>query len=263
MDASTDAASLLVSICRCTNVTEALRDEAHPCRGVVTSQQSFEIADRQVPEPWVGHLGTAPILFLSSNPSISQIEVFPTGDWADAALVDFFDGRFDERPNGKAWIRNGTQTRLRDSEEREYSRSVAFLAAVRRRASELLERPAVPGIDYCLTEVVHCKSAGERGVREATTTCAERWLEPVLSASPAPVVVVLGSVAAEAVQHIVPRDGVSRVVGPIDLGGRARLVVFMPHPNARRKRTFTGVLEAGELQTLRSRLRAAGPASPS
>ena len=33
---------------------------------------------------------------------------------------------------------------------------VRYLAAIKTRASELLGRPAVPGVDYVNSEVVHC-----------------------------------------------------------------------------------------------------------
>lgn len=47
---------------------------------------------------------------------------------------------------------------------------VRFWAAVRKQAFRLLGHLAVPGVDYAMTEVVHCKSAGERGVADALCT---------------------------------------------------------------------------------------------
>jgi hypothetical protein len=38
---------------------------------------------------------------------------------------------------------------------------------VRQRAIELLQRDVRPGVDYALTEIVHCKSKSENGVAEA------------------------------------------------------------------------------------------------
>ncbi|WP_196524075.1 hypothetical protein [Nostoc commune] len=35
---------------------------------------------------------------------------------------------------------------------------------VRQRAIELLERDVIPGIDYAITEIVHCKSENEIGL---------------------------------------------------------------------------------------------------
>jgi hypothetical protein len=48
-----------------------------------------------------------------------------------------------------------------------------FWFAARARASELLERSAVAGHDFALTEVVHCKSAAGSGVAEAYPTCVQ------------------------------------------------------------------------------------------
>ena len=48
----------------------------------------------QVPEPWSGNLEHAPILFLSSNPSISTAELYPRWEWPDEEIADFFGRRF-------------------------------------------------------------------------------------------------------------------------------------------------------------------------
>lgn len=52
-------------------------DVAHPCQAI-SDLQADEPWDRhQRPEPWNGHLETAPILFVSSNPSIDRSEPYP------------------------------------------------------------------------------------------------------------------------------------------------------------------------------------------
>ncbi len=63
-------------------------------------------------------------------------------------------------------------------------------------AQTLLQRQPVPGEDYALTEVVRCKSIGERGFTEARDHCSARYLLRTLQISPASVVVILGEQAS-------------------------------------------------------------------
>ncbi|HEY1976398.1 MAG TPA: hypothetical protein VGG89_07635 [Candidatus Baltobacteraceae bacterium] len=93
------------------------------------------------------------------------------------------------------------------------------------------ERPVVPGTDYALTEVVHCKTEDEYGVTEAVGECYKRFMDRVWGVAAARVVVVFGRVAREAMLGI----GAAQPSSPVerDLGGRRRTIVFLPHPNAR------------------------------
>ncbi|MGB6602280.1 MAG: hypothetical protein WBE77_14495 [Candidatus Cybelea sp.] len=43
---------------------------------------------------------------------------------------------------------------------------------------------AVAGEDYAITEIVHCKSEHEKGVREAAKTCYNLHMENVFTVSP-------------------------------------------------------------------------------
>ena len=152
---------LLLSIARCPNIGKCLDPslESHPCQEIVLSQDVAEIKDFQIPEAWSGQLGQAPLLFLSSNPSIGDDEVYPTGNWPDREIIDFFDNRF-----GGKWVQDGRRSLRKDDS---YGRATMFWSAVRQRALELFERDIVPGLDYALTEVVRCKSLREIGVAAA------------------------------------------------------------------------------------------------
>ena len=57
-------------------------------------QEARSLAGLQVPEPWSGDLEGAPILFLSSNPSISTAELYPRWKWPDEEIAGFFGRRF-------------------------------------------------------------------------------------------------------------------------------------------------------------------------
>ena len=205
----------------------------HPCSTIVSLQSGDE---RHVPEPWCGHIDTAPILFVSSNPSISEVERFPTPSWSPEDTADFFERRFDADAGHIS--------------PRAYNR-VRFWSSVRARAREILGRDATPGTDFALTEVVHCKSRQEKGVAAAMSTCAERWLRPVLVQSGAVVVVLLGKRAQEACSRIWALDVSRSAHFGVDLGGRERAVVLLPHPNAFERKTLTARVSEDDLSRLR------------
>lgn len=229
-----NARRLALEITHCPVVAAVLRGEPSTCSDVINFQQKRPPSKRWVPEPWSGHIERAPILFLSSNPSAGDPEAPPiasdvTASSDDETLLHLFDDAFDEGP----WIgiHEGTHLRAADGQIGEY---IAYWGSCRARASELLGRPARPGFDYALTEVVHCGSKHEAGVWPASTECVPRYLNRVLSISPAVVIAVVGSVARDVVRKMVPALGAnSRYTGPLEWAGRRRYALFLPHPNAR------------------------------
>ncbi|CCF84227.1 uracil-DNA glycosylase family protein [Nitrolancea hollandica] len=246
---------VLLEIVRCPNVRYCLAnpDSGHPCAGIVLDQRSKTLEEYQVPEPWSGRLEQAPILFLSSNPSISMEEEYPRWSWSDDLITDFFTNRFGD--GRKPWVRDGRYSLLRDGT---HSGAVGFWSAVRQRARELLGVDNVrPGEDYALSEVVHCKSRQEQGVAAARDECAGRYLQRIIAQAGAKVVVCLGKTAAQAVRGAfgVPEDG--RIAGPIQVGHRLRYFAFLPHPNARGvPKTFAKCLPGEELGQLQAFLAA-------
>lgn len=161
---------LLLAITRCPDLGAARMDRSHPCAEVVRSQG----ARRQVPEPWSGRLDAAPILFVGSNPSIAEDGGFPNVVVERARdTVSYFSGRFDEQGG---WV-----------SPREFNQ-VRYWTMVRSHANALLGRDAVPGVDFAMTEAMHCKSKAETGVKSALRACAARWLDEVMRESAAKVV---------------------------------------------------------------------------
>lgn len=177
MNRSEDAKLLLLDIVRCDVARSHFSDsiDAHPCSTIVAAQGVMSWASFQVPEPWSGNLLTAPILFLSSNPSISGTEEYPRSAWGNSELESFFNSRF----NGH-WIRNDNSARNADGT---YGGKVHYWSSIRNRASELLGRSAIPGVDFALSEIVHCKSKGDAGAELALKFCAGRYLLRLLSCS--------------------------------------------------------------------------------
>ncbi len=149
---------LLHEIVHCPIVQQWFTDHNsnNPCAIVISSQRAQSLEHFQVPEPWSGDLEHAPILFLSSNPSFneSRSEEYPGWTWSDEWIADFFRHRFGG--GRKQWIDgDGIRGLQRDGS---WGKAVRFWTEVRSRARELLERDVRPGVDYALTEVVHCES---------------------------------------------------------------------------------------------------------
>lgn len=258
--------SLALSVSRCPEIPRARTDSAHPCHQIVNLQPDDPNLF-QVPEGWAGSLSEGRILFVSSNPSISEAgdtasggstELYPTASWDDERMADFIVDRFHPRrgtatAEGRFLRQDGT-----------WSGRVRFWTAIRNRATELLGRAAHPGIDYAMTEVVHCKSKKQVGVFNAVSTCTERHLSRLLAASPAKVVVVIGTSARD---YLVPRWDLPTGFGQVStvgrdeninlahrtIGGKERTVTFLWHPaGGRGPKTFHGAYPTrlGELQKL-------------
>jgi hypothetical protein len=290
---------LLLTIARCPIMEAHLeaRGDGQPCERVVLHQwtevPSEEARKRRwrrehhAPVPWTGHLDQAPILFISSNPNLSSRDLrkpeevpIPEPDarhellgkrvedhpslrkpfrapkpyWAADEIVDVHENTFD------VWVKDDGVTPLSGSSSRR--RKVPYWEFARDQAQHLIDgRPLRPGRDYALTEVVHCKSAKEKGVEGALAACASRYLAAVPAASPAGVVVVAGAKAAEAIERVfdVPRQLPAAVVGPKQIAGRERLLLYLPHPGWLRRNpekadavTLPGGVSPEQLKQLRA-----------
>jgi hypothetical protein len=248
---SSRAAQLLDEIVYCDEIHKHRRGESTPCSPIIATQD--DAYPFQPPEPWSGLIESAPILFLSSNPSIdeSRLEEYPEADWEIDRVRSFFNFRFNGNPGGFDYVQDGVRPLLKSGE---YGRSVAFWGAVKRHADDLLGREAVPGVDYALSEVVHCKSRQEVGVKEAMCKCSSNYLDRLLQVSAASVVIVLGSRARKIfvmrypdIFSVSPEFG---TVMQVEVGLRRRLVAFMPHPNAHMKRRLSERVSAAQLDRL-------------
>ena len=248
--------NLLEQITRCPIVKECFASPGsdHACSKIVQVQRQKSLENFQVPEPWSGHLEKAPIIFLSSNPSISESEEYPLGCWTEDQIADFFENRFGG--GKKQWIKNGVHGLQKSTEEQpSHGKATHFWVEVRERAKELLERDVNPGEDYTLSELVHCKSLAEEGVKEALEECTKRYFEPIVRLSGARIIVVLGSKAREIVKGKLGIPADIHLFGPEEVFGCKRLVVFMPHPSSFGHRSFAKCLTEEELGALRNLLR--------
>ncbi len=240
---------LLLGIARCPKVAYCLESagESHPCAEIVAAQHRG-IAGFQVPEPWSGRLREAPVLFLGSNPSISEVEECPRWSWSDQDIVDFFEHRFGG--GARQWVQGHLHPLRQDGTYG--TKWVRYWAAVKKWAAELLQcSDPRPGLDHAMSEVVHCKSRREKGVRAAMEQCVSLYLARLVEESSALVIVSLGAVASSAVKRVWDIPPHVNVHGPTAVGQHERYFVFLPHPNAREVRSLGKCLSEGEIRLLR------------
>ena len=242
---------LLLEIARCPNVPICLEDADSnlDCVNVVSSQNIVDITMYQVPEPWTGRISESPLLFLSSNPSISETEAYPKWGHRDEEIIDFFNNRFGG--GNRLWIKDGIKALKQDGE---YAKWTPFWASIRQRSIELYQREVTPGIDYAITEVIHCKSLNEKVAYGALGECTDRYLARVVPISAAKVMVILGDPAYEGFTNRFSITPISSRHGSLDFNDRTMIVAFLPHPNARKKRTFIDLFEPAELSEIRAHL---------
>lgn len=230
---------LLLAITHCPEIAKARANAGHPCAGIVGLQQPEHF---QKPEPWRGHIDTAPILFVSSNPSIRGNDPFPPKGWEKQDIINHYQRCFDDDASIPGHIDKATYN------------SVKYWIGARARAKEILGRPAKPGTDFALTELVHCKSKKEKGVAKAHLTCAGHWLDRVIQVSAAAIIVLMGWQARD---HCTARwglDKAQKVHFDVATPGRKRAVVILPHPNAHGKRKVADFVTPDELARLRALL---------
>jgi hypothetical protein len=238
-----NTAALLKEIVCCPVIQQVRsnRKGNYPCQAIVSSQGNNAF---QVPEPWRGDIESAPILFVSSNPNIGDRDLSPafnpqTGrlpeNWNDEQVQSYFQ----VSNRNPSWISEGVRPLLNTGQHGE---RVPFWSSMRALTESILGRPVRPWIDYALTEVVHCKSKNQIGVRRARVICAERYLGRVLTLSPARLVVVSGDHARQGLVQIGVTIGDGNIreargramLLEASLAGEARLFVCLAHPNARR-----------------------------
>lgn len=259
---------LAKSICSCKEVGLALKDSNHPCHKVVMTQEEMIQGNenvRQRPEPWIGNLQNSKVLFISSNPSISDDpdisirEDFPTYGISEEKSAEFFVDRFDDK-NGAPYAtfkyenHSNFLYRSNDGNYRGKGNSsnkpIETWQGVYERAKEILGETCDPSENYALTEVVKCKSKAEKGVKEASTKCIDTWMQRVMELSPAKLVVVIGAPArnnfahkladlgsdfgtdSKGYQKLGQRGRALRDIKLSDFGGVRRLYIFNWHPTS-------------------------------
>ncbi len=258
---------LLRTIVRCPNIQRCYDTGQGACCKLIAVQRSYPatLEKHQVPEPWSGDIEHVPILFIGPNPYGDDTSPegkqpkFPLWEWKDEEIEEFFTQRYTAKD--KPWIKGGTRYLLQDGT---YSKKdVTYWASVRELAKEALGRDINDGVDYALTEVVHCQSKSENVIEDRTLNeCVKRYLQPVIALSGAKVLVVLGSKAKLAMEGTFKTelDGAhGRAFGPVQISGRQRYIACLPHPTwchrFNKPCTFERWLDKEALQALQAFLR--------
>lgn len=216
---------LALSIARCDQVEKACSDRSHDCHKIVRAQEYLGKEYRQSPEPWAGDLLRAKVLFVASNPSISEAPI--TGedyplvsfenadsshpDWPEERIADFHARRFDQRLS-QPFVNHNAQFLCKDGHYRGSDKSQpgkgsqTYWRNALKETAFILRRPIDISSDVCLTEVVHCKTKSETnqdnkpvGLNEALPTCAGKYLDQILQLASPIVIVISGKVARSAV----------------------------------------------------------------
>jgi len=250
---SNDQRPLLLEIARCPRLLQQFEEPSlrQECSALINCQAPLSRETHQAPEPWSGDLQTSRILFFGSNPSINTAEQFPTLAWPDEDIEDFFSRRFGR--GRRPWVDARLRVLLVDGTHGKRSSSVRFWAACRARATEILGRAARPGVDFAISEVVHCKSKGEsengRAItRLATPVCSERYTMRIIRASAAKVVCLMGDVPGAEFRRLLNAEKAVRFLGPLNVQAQERYFVFLDHPAGRGSvKTIAAALSAEQI----------------
>lgn len=200
-------------IAYCSELKSASLDSGHPCRTVANESCAGEF--RQLPEAWVGNLGTARLMILSSNPTISvegnpaKQELFPLGDssspeiehpeWPIDRVIDFQLNRFEQQRETPYVLSNTHYLTVAGSRG---STSNKYWTQSFRIGREIFGEEFRMERDIVLTEVVHCKSKREIGVKDAVATCSRRYLDRLLGLTVARLIVIAGAQARDRVHEL-------------------------------------------------------------
>lgn len=239
--------NLILEICQCPNIALAKDDSSHPCH-VIVNVQNHDSNDFQLPEPWNGNIAQAKLLFISSNPSIDESEAYPTVDWPNNRILDFFQNRF--HPERK-WTQDARRVLTKD--EMTYAkRTVPYWNETRSMASDAFDRLAIPGLDYSLTEIVHCKSRSRKGVKSCAKTCFDLWMSRIISVSDARVLIVLGDEAKEMMSEFLNLDSEIPFYEGVSLGNSSRIVLFLAAPGSNKTRKISKVFSEKQRSILKN-----------
>ena len=210
----------------------------NPCNEIVGYQRGLGIV--QHPEPFSGNIKYAPILVVSSNPSINNKELYPDRTWPINMVHDFFLNRFTDRGATYSWVYE-SRCLLDFSPTGSRGGTVTTWNEIQNNITRLIERDAIPGIDYAFADIVHCKSKKNKGVKKACSTCVKNYFDDLISVAKPCLIVAVGAAA---------RNHFETTYNTIsDYNGIP--VVCSPAPGASITRDFNRVFTPEELNSLR------------
>lgn len=213
------------------------------CNALYKSQQCTSIADFQIPEPWNGDIENAPILFVGLNPGFLDVELYPklgnqywtlaNGKFDTVKVEDFFEHRFN---SSYQYVKYPNRTKIVPAGYK-LLRGRTFWAYVKSIADKILNTSnSNPGVDFAITEIVHCKSQNISCIHSTCyDICFNKHFGNILSiAQNLQYIVVLGRPT---------RDRISKYFGissasknqwyNVNLNNKTIKIIFVDHNAAR------------------------------
>lgn len=164
------------------------------CSSVCSCQNHLPI--RQVPEPWNGDIDNSSFLIIGSNPALVDNEMYPSKDinwinwvnlgaglWDDKSAASFFEGRFGKSVctlNGQPYVDVVNSTVLKQINSN--ITACRFQNGYWNTYNELCKAISTRFTpwEFVVTDIVHCKSSQQLGVRSAKKQCSN-YLKEIIS----------------------------------------------------------------------------------
>ena len=220
---------LCEQITLCPNTGNIGNNGINPCDKILKAQNCTE--GFQMPEPWSGHLSSAKILYIGSNPSIDCDEVYPDYNWSKKQICDFFKNRF---KNGKVlkstgkevsvpyWMGLITYTNMINDKLTTYGKSPLTSYPKKKKSKKNFYDEL--NNDVASTEIVHCKSKNAVGFYESRCKCSDLWMANILKIFNGELIVVLGGKAKDAINNCCKLKSV--------MASQTKPIIYLPHPSS-------------------------------
>ena len=229
MNIDENVVKIMKEIIFCPNIDQYYNKIHNPCYDIIDAQHEQNKNEFQIPEPFSGEIDKANILVISSNPAIDtgKTEKYPNYLWEESEILEFFYKRFQN------YIKDGIRFRTKDGN---YSNAVRFWAGIKARVNEIYKMKnlkPVPGKDYCLTEIVHCKSTMDEGVDKAEKCCSKHFTN-IVKLSPASIFIIVGKHAEKLFcnQYNITKYDDKNIYSPVLIENKKRLLLFILAPSA-------------------------------
>ena len=213
------------------------------CNALYKSQRCTSIADFQIPEPWNGDIENAPILFVGLNPGFLDVELYPklgnpywtlaNGKFDTAKVEDFFEHRFN---SSYQYVQYPNKTKIAPNKYKSL-RGRTFWAYVKSIADKILNTSnSNPGVDFAITEIVHCKSKDISCIHSnCYNICFKNHFDNILSiAQNLQYIVVLGRPTRDRISNYFGISSASKNQWyNVNLNNKIIKIIFVDHNAAR------------------------------
>lgn len=193
-----EAKDLCLKIAKDPAFFDGFTNSRSPYHEICSVQKNF--IEKQLPEPWNGNIENARIMFISSNPSISEDEIYPTDNfakWTDDKIADFFENRFTNgcrRNDGTPFFVNFWNGLIKHTNwisEICLGNSIPKICPEGRNYKDHYYKLNDVIVS---TELVHCKSRNEIGVDDCLND-QFKYMKEIVSLFKGEIIVLFGNYA--------------------------------------------------------------------